>query len=68
MATTYTIISTQTYVYLDTTRRVIEGFKVFFSYNPTGETYFVMVPTLAPGVIKTAIETMVKQLDDLSKI
>lgn len=68
MATTYTVISTQAYVYQDATRRVVEGYRVFFTYNPTGETYSVMVPNLVAGTIKSAIDAMVKQLDDLSKI
>ena len=68
MAATYNIIGRQPYVYQDQFAHVVDGFKVFFSYNPTGETFFVMVPNLAVGTVKAAIEAMVKQLDDLSKI
>jgi hypothetical protein len=41
---------------------------VFFTYVPNGATYFVNVATLDQGTVKTAVDALVKQLDDLSKI
>jgi hypothetical protein len=68
MATNYTVTGSQPYVYLDTFNRVVDGFKVFFTYTPTGETYFVQVSSLDAGKVKAAIGTMVKNLDDISKL
>jgi hypothetical protein len=68
MPTTYKIIGREPYVYLDAFKHVVDGFRVFFTVDQTGETFFVQVPSLAAGGIKTAIDAMVKQLDDISKI
>jgi hypothetical protein len=68
MATNFTITGSQPYTYLDKFNRVVDGYKVFFTYVPNGATYFVNVATLDQGTVKTAVDALVKQLDDLSKI
>lgn len=68
MAATYRVLSTQPWVYLDQTSRVVNGFRVFYELIEFGETHFVEVASLAPDLVKSAIEAQVKSRQDLAKL
>ncbi len=66
MAQEYQITGTQPYTYLDQNNQVVNGFRVFFALTAFNEAHFVLVPSLNPEVVKTAIGVLVKQRKDLS--
>ena len=68
MAQEFTVLATQPWTYLDPTNRVVNGFRVFFRIVQFDEVHEIMVPSLAPEVVKAAISRVVKERTDLSKI
>jgi hypothetical protein len=66
MVDKYVITGTQPYTYLDGTRSVVEGFRVFFHLPAFDEAHYVQVPSLNKDTVKNAIEARVKQREDLS--
>lgn len=62
----YTVISTQPWIYTDSTNQVVHGFRVFVNFSEYNETHELYVRSLSPAVVKTAAENLLKQRKDLS--
>ena len=68
MAADYSVVSTQKYSYVDDTNRVVDGYRVFFTMTGYHETSYILVPTLSPEAVKTAIERVVKDRKALNTL
>lgn len=68
MATDFTVIATQPWTYLDSTNRVVNGYRVFFKITQFDEVHEALVTSLAPEVVKAALTKIAKDRIDLSKI
>jgi hypothetical protein len=68
MAAEYRVVSTQKYHYQDETSRVVDGYRVFFYLTAYDETHYVLVPTLAPDVVRKAIAQVLKDRKELATI
>jgi len=61
MAQEFTIDSTQPYTFLDNTRQVVNGFRVYFTINAYNEPHFVDVRSLDPAVVNPTVQKVVDQ-------
>jgi hypothetical protein len=68
MAQEYNVIATQPWTYLDKTGRVVNGYRVFVAFPKFDETHQVEVPTLAPEVVKRAIEEVLSQRKNIAAL
>jgi hypothetical protein len=66
MAKDYIVTATQNYDYLDAHRQLVHGYRVYFTITEFQENHQVDVPSLAPEVVKSAVERVVKQRKDIS--
>ena len=68
MAGKYSIVDTQPTVYQDPIKGVVNGVLVRFTLDDYNEVHEIRVPEMNVQTVKTAIEKVVKQRDDLAAL
>ena len=68
MAGKYTILETSPTVYQDPVKGVVSGVLVRFTLDDYNEVHEIRVPEMNVATVKTAIEKISKQRDDLAAL
>jgi hypothetical protein len=68
MASTYSVISTQSYTYIDPGGQAVNGYRVTFEILQYGEVHWVLVPRLDPTLVKAEIDKFVTNRTNIAKI
>jgi hypothetical protein len=66
--TGFKITSTQPFTYVDDNGVVVNGYRVFLNLTKQNEAHFILVRSLDPGVVKAAVELLVKNRDALANL
>jgi hypothetical protein len=68
MASSFKVLSTQPWDYLDATGRLVHGYRVFVHFQPYDEVHELLLPSIDPAQVKAAAERLLKQRSDLSTL
>lgn len=66
--TGFIITSSQPFTYVDDNGVVVNGYRVFINLTKYQEPHYILVKSLDPGVVKSAVELLVKNRDALANL